>query len=121
MAGHQGERHGEGGAPGREPRRQHVEGQHRAVEERGEQDRQPREGPGPLQESDRERQERRPAGRAHVLAGQAQAVGDPVPGVAVHEGVVEVQVGVDQAGREDERLQDGEQGEKAEQGIAPEH
>jgi hypothetical protein len=108
----------EGRAPGHEARRQRVEGQDRGHEELLEQRRQPRERRQAVKEGDRQWQQGSAARVADVLASQAEAVGDPVPRVAVHERIRQVQIRRHQPRSEQREVEQAEEAQGDEERIA---
>jgi hypothetical protein len=82
------------------------------VEEELQQHGEPGQGIEPVEERDRQRQQRRPGRIADVVAGEEEAIGDPIVGVAVREGIVEVEVVMEEGEAGEEKARRAEPGEE---------
>ncbi len=93
-------RRGYGGGGRDEARRERVEAHDGGQEEGEAEHRPPGQQAEAVEQRQRQGQQRRTAGVAHVVAGEEQPIRDPVVGVAVDERVVEVEIRIDEMRRE---------------------
>ena len=84
-----------------------------------EQERQQAERRQLVEQGDRQRQQGRAVRVADVGAGEAQAVGDPVVRIAVHEAVGEIEVARHQAWGEEQQVEQAERRQGEKKGVPP--